>query len=135
MPTIICAGSCTRWRSPTTPIAPARPRPARPPHGAPRRRQYVQGRPRNELARQAVAALDSNAGEDRAFEIIAALGTLMWTVDRAALVFCVDQVEDVRFFSDAEERFQRAVRDIIQIANRLNNAIIIISCLEDLYGH
>ena len=97
-------------------------------------RQYLQGRPLNELARQAVAALDSNAGEDRAFEIIAALGTLMWTVDRAALVFCVDQVEDLRFFSDAEERFQRAVRDIIQIANRLTNAILIISCLEDFYG-
>ena len=58
----------------------------------------------------------------------------MWTVDRAALVFCVDQVEDLRFFNDAEERFQRAVRDLIQIANRLTNAILIISCLEDFYG-
>ena len=58
----------------------------------------------------------------------------MWTVDRAALVFCVDQVEDLRFFDDAEERFQRAVRDLIQIANRLTNAILIISCLEDFYG-
>ena len=62
-------------------------------------RQYLQGRPLTDLARQAVAALDSNEGEDRAFEIIAALGTLMWTVDRAALVFCVDQVEDLRFFT------------------------------------
>jgi hypothetical protein len=58
----------------------------------------------------------------------------MWTVDRAALVFCIDQVEDLRFFDNAEERFQRAVRDLIQIANRLTNAIIIISCLEDFYG-
>ena len=97
-------------------------------------RQYLHGRPLTELAHQAVAALDSNKGEDRAFEIIAALGTLMWTVDRAALVFCVDQVEDLRFFNDAEERFQRAVRDLIQIANRLTNAILIISCLEDFYG-
>ena len=32
---------------------------------------------------------------------------LMWTVDRAALVFCIDQVEDLRFFADAQERFQR----------------------------
>ncbi len=97
-------------------------------------RQYLHGRPLTELARQAVAALDPNTGEDRAFEIIAALGGLMWTVDRAALVFCVDQVEDLRFFNDAEERFQRAVRDLIQIANRLTNAILIISCLEDFYG-
>ena len=97
-------------------------------------RQYLHGRPLTELAHQAVGALDPNAGEDRAFEIITALGTLMWTVDRAALVFCVDQVEDLRFFNDAEERFQRAVRDLIQIANRLPNAILIISCLEDFYG-
>jgi DNA helicase HerA-like ATPase len=97
-------------------------------------RHYLYGRPLTELAQQAVAALDPNEGEDRAFEIIAALGSLMWTVDRAALVFCVDQVEDLRFFNDAEERFQRAVRDLIQIANRLPNAILIISCLEDFYG-
>lgn len=97
-------------------------------------RQYLHGRPLTDLAHQAVAALDPNSGEDRAFEIIAALGALMWTVDKAALVFCVDQVEDLRFFSDAEERFQRAVRDLIQIANRVPNAILIISCLEDFYG-
>jgi DNA helicase HerA-like ATPase len=97
-------------------------------------RQYLHGRELTELAHQAVAALDPNVGEDRAFEIITALGTLMWTVDRAALVFCIDQVEDLRFFADAEERFQRAVRDLIQIANRLPNAILIISCLEDFYG-
>jgi len=97
-------------------------------------RQYLFGRQLTQLAHQAVAALDPNTGEDRAFEIIAALGTLMWTVERAALVFSIDQVEDLRFFDDAEERFQKAARDLIQIANRLPNAIIIISCLEDFYG-
>ncbi|MGE3228478.1 MAG: helicase HerA-like domain-containing protein [Hyphomicrobium sp.] len=97
-------------------------------------RQYLFGRQLTQLAHQAVAALDPNTGEDRAFEIITALGTLMWTVERAALVFSIDQVEDLRFFDDAEERFQKAARDLIQIANRLPNAIIIISCLEDFYG-
>ncbi len=97
-------------------------------------RQYLHGRQLTPLAHQAVAALDPNTGEDRAFEIITALGKLMWTVDRSALVFCIDQVEDLRFFDDPEERFQKAVRDLIQIANRLTNAIVIISCLEDFYG-
>jgi energy-coupling factor transporter ATP-binding protein EcfA2 len=97
-------------------------------------RQYLFARQLTPLAREAVAALDPNTGEDRAFEIITALGMLMWTVDRAALVFSIDQVEDLRFFDDAEERFQKAARDLIQIANRLPNAIIIISCLEDFYG-
>ena len=68
------------------------------------------------------------------FEIITALGQLIWTVDRASLVFCIDQVEDLRFFDDAEERFQRAVRDLIQITNRITSSIVIVSVLEDFYG-
>ncbi len=97
-------------------------------------RQYLHGRQLTPLAHQAVGALDPNTGEDRSFEIITALGQLMWTVDRAALVFCIDQVEDLRFFDDAEERFQRAVRDLIQITNRVTTSIVIISVLEDFYG-
>lgn len=97
-------------------------------------RQYLHGRQLSPIAHEAVCALDPNTGEDRAFEIIAALGALVWSVERAALVFCIDQVEDLRFFDNAEERFQRAVRDLIQIANRLSNAIIVISCLEDFYS-
>ena len=97
-------------------------------------RQYLYGRQLTELAQTAVAALDPNTGEGRAFEIIEALGRLMWTVDRAALVFCIDQVEDLRFFENAEERFQKAVRDLIQVANRVPTSIVLISCLADFYG-
>ncbi|HXF53340.1 MAG TPA: helicase HerA-like domain-containing protein [Hyphomicrobiaceae bacterium] len=97
-------------------------------------RHYLQGRPLNELSKEAVAALDASSGDGRSFEIIESLGKLMWSVDRAALVFCIDQVEDLRFFEDAEERFQRAVRDLIQIANRVPTSIMLISCLEDFYG-
>jgi len=97
-------------------------------------RQYLQGRALNDLSLASVAALDPNNGDGRSFEIIEALGKLMWSVDRASLVFCIDQVEDLRFFDDAEERFQRAVRDLIQVANRVPSAIVLISCLEDFYG-
>ena len=83
---------------------------------------------------EAVAALDPNTGEGRAFEIIESLGRLMWTVDRAALVFCIDQVEDLRFFDDPEERFQKAVRDLIQIANRVPTSIVSSRASEDFYG-
>jgi Helicase HerA, central domain/AAA ATPase domain len=96
-------------------------------------RQYLQGKPLNDLAGKAVLALDQNAGEGRAFEIIESLGKLMWSVDRAALVFVIDQVEDLRFFDDYPERFQKAVRDLIQIANRLPTSIVMISVLGDFY--
>src|SRR5215468_2160477 len=97
-------------------------------------RQYLYGRQLADLAGTAVAALDPNTGEGRAFEIIESLGRLMWTVDRAALVFCIDQVEDLRFFEDYQERFQKAVRDLIQLANRVPTSIVIVSCLGDFYG-
>ena len=98
-------------------------------------RQYLYGRPLNDLSQAAVQALDANAGEDRAFEIIESLGRLMWTVDRASLVFCIDQVEDLRSLGDEEKRFEKAVRDLIQITNRVPTSIAIISSLEEFYSH
>ena len=97
-------------------------------------RQYLYGRPLTELARESVAAIDPNTGEDRTFEIITALGRLMWIVDKAALVFAIDQVEDLTKFDDPEVRFQRAIGDLMQIANRVPTSILLISCLEDFYG-
>jgi AAA ATPase domain/Helicase HerA, central domain len=97
-------------------------------------RQYLQGHRLNELSQEAVAALDPNTGDGRAFEIIESLGRLMWSVDRAALVFTIDQVEDLRFFDDYTERFQKAARDLIQIANRVPTSIVIVSCLAEFYG-
>src|SRR5262245_63135978 len=54
--------------------------------------------------------------------------------DRAGLVFAIDQVEDLRFFDDYQERFQKAARDLIQIANRVPSSIVLISCLAEFYG-
>jgi hypothetical protein len=97
-------------------------------------RQYLYGQKLGELSHEAVAALDPHAGEGRAFDIIESIGRLVWAVDRGALVFAIDQVEDLRFFEDYEERFQKAVRDLIQIANRVPTSIVLISCLADFYG-
>ena len=97
-------------------------------------RQYLYGQKLGDLSQEAVAALDPNTGEGRAFDIIESLGRLMWSVDRAALVVSIDQVEDLRFFEDYPERFQRAVRDLIQIANRLPTSIVLISCLAEFYS-
>ena len=98
-------------------------------------RQYLYGRQLNDLSSRSVSALDPNVGEDRPFEIMESLGRLMHAIDGAALVFCIDQVEDLRFFDDATERFQKACRDLIQLANRIPTSIVLISCLGDFYEH
>src|SRR5262249_20181052 len=97
-------------------------------------RQYLYGQKLGELSHEAVAALDPNTSEGRAFDIIESIGRMMWAVDRAALVFAIDQVEDLRFFDDYQERFQKAARDLIQIANRVPTSIVLISCLAEFYG-
>ncbi len=97
-------------------------------------RQYLFGRQLNALSLQSVRALDPNSGDGRAFEIIEALGKIIWTVENAALVFCIDQVEDLRNFDDPEDRFTKAVGNLMQIANRVPSAIVIISVLEEFYG-
>ncbi|MGD9806076.1 MAG: DUF87 domain-containing protein [Hyphomicrobiaceae bacterium] len=97
-------------------------------------RQYLQGRPLADNSRQAVGALDPFNGDGRAFDIIKSIGKLAWTVDNAALVYCIDQVEDLRFFDDPVERFQRAIKDLIQLANLVPNSIVLISCLGDFYN-
>jgi hypothetical protein len=97
-------------------------------------RQYLFGRELNELSHRSVRALDPNSGDGRAFDIIEALGKIIWTVEKAALVFCIDQVEDLRNFEDPEDRFTKAVGNLMQIANRVPSSIIIISVLEAFYG-
>ncbi len=97
-------------------------------------RQYLQARPLNELSQKTVQALDPNSGDGRAFEIIEGLGRLMWLVDGSTLVFCIDQVEDLRNFDDSEERFTKAVGNLMQMANLVPSSIIIISVLEEFYG-
>ncbi|MGI9520300.1 MAG: helicase HerA-like domain-containing protein [Hyphomicrobiaceae bacterium] len=96
-------------------------------------RQYLFGRELNALSMESIQALDPNSGDGRAFEIIEAIGMLISVVEKASLVFCIDQVEDLRNFDDPEERFTKAVGNLMQIANRVPSSIIIISVLEEFY--
>ncbi len=95
-------------------------------------RQYLYGREITGFSQQAVGALDPQSNRDP-FEIMGCLGTLMRLVDGAAMVFCIDQVEDLRSFADAESRFNNAISALIQIANSVPTSIIIVSCLDDFY--
>ena len=95
-------------------------------------RQYLYGREISGFSHQAVGALDPQRNRDP-FETIGCLGMIMRIVDGAALVFCIDQVEDLRSFADAESRFNNAISALIQIANTVPTSIIMVSCLDDFY--
>ena len=96
-------------------------------------RQFLYGSALTSRSQQLVPALEFKTSQDRAFELIESIGRITYATEGSPLVFCIDQVEDLRFFDDPEERFQKAIRDLIQIANRVSSSIIIISCLDDFY--
>ncbi len=96
-------------------------------------RQFLYGTELTKRSQQMVPALESKTSQDRAFELIESIGKITYATEGSPLVFCIDQVEDLRFFDEPEERFQKAIRDLIQIANRVPSSIILISCLDDFY--
>ncbi|GJL99950.1 MAG: hypothetical protein DHS20C07_16300 [Methyloligella sp.] len=96
-------------------------------------RQFLYGTALTKRSHQMVPALEIKTSQDRAFELIESIGKITYATEGSPLVFCIDQVEDLRFFDDPEERFQKAIRDLIQIANRVSSSIVLISCLDDFY--
>ncbi|MEQ9411189.1 MAG: DUF87 domain-containing protein [Fuerstiella sp.] len=97
------------------------------------------------LRAESLSAFDQNYlagitpldGEEDPLAMILGLGNLIWKLHRAALVICVDQIEDMLFDrseeAEAEARFSRALTTLKQIAEQLPSAIVIVSCLEDFY--
>jgi hypothetical protein len=65
------------------------------------------------------------------------LGRLMHAVHGAALVLLVDQIEQVidldRNTADRGEQFRFAVNTLVDVADGLPNAVVVVGCLEDLY--
>ncbi|MHB1558245.1 MAG: hypothetical protein ACYC61_12355 [Isosphaeraceae bacterium] len=65
--------------------------------------------------------------------VIQRLGELMWAVDRAPLVLCVDQLEDMFDLDDAPARFRRVLATLCDITSRVPTAVVVISCLENFF--
>jgi energy-coupling factor transporter ATP-binding protein EcfA2 len=70
---------------------------------------------------------------DAPHRIIERLGLLIWAVERAPLVLCVDQLEDVFDLDEAAIKFRRAMATLCDIVSRLPSAIVVIACLDNFY--
>ena len=71
--------------------------------------------------------------EDAPPWIIQRLGQLMWAVERAPLILCVDQLEDVFDLDEAAIKFRRAMATLCDIVSRIPSAIVVIACLDNFY--
>lgn len=65
--------------------------------------------------------------------VIQRLGRVIWAVERAPLILCVDQLEDVFDLDQVAIKFRRAMATLCDLVSRLPSAIVVISCLNDFY--
>src|SRR4051812_26929879 len=65
--------------------------------------------------------------------IIQRLGELTAALESAPLILAVDQLEDIYNLDDAAGRFRRAMATLCDLASRIPNAVVVVSCLEDFY--
>ena len=76
--------------------------------------------------------------EEKPLRTIIGLGRLMAAVHQAALVLCVDQLEEMVQQSAAEQKpgelFRRAVDALLAVAEEVPTAVIVVACLEDYYA-
>ena len=70
---------------------------------------------------------------DGAQAMIERLGQLMWKLQGAALILCVDQLEDVAIQDGAAKLFPRAITGLIQVSEQVPSAMIVISLSGRLY--
>ena len=75
--------------------------------------------------------------EEMPLRTIVGLGRLMAAVHQAALVLCVDQLEEMIRQSAAEEKpgelFRRAVEVLRAVIEEVPTAVVVVACLEDFY--
>ena len=87
--------------------------------------------------RKMLGGLVPRPGDEMPLKTIVGLGRVMAAVQSAALVLLVDQIEEVIELArrDAEpgELFRTAVNTLVDIADTLPTAVVVVGCLAELY--
>lgn len=95
--------------------------------------KYLRGEELNPYDREQLGGIASRASGDGAQRTIEELGRLMWQASGRTLVLLVDQLEDLVNLDDQHERFRRIVDVLRHVADHVPSAVIVLSCLDDLY--
>jgi hypothetical protein len=84
-----------------------------------------------------LGGIESRPGSEMPLRTIVALGRVMWAVHSAALVLLVDQIEEVVELARRDETagsvLRVAINTLVDVADALPNAVVVIACLEDLF--
>jgi hypothetical protein len=83
--------------------------------------------------REALGGLVSRHGEDDPAWVLEQLGRIVYVATGAALVVCVDQLEDIFNFDEGPDRFRSAIGTLRALIDNVPNSVVVISCLEEYY--
>jgi hypothetical protein len=88
--------------------------------------------------REVLGDLVPRPQEEKPLRTIVGLGRLMAAVHQAALVLCVDQLEEMVRQSAAEEHpgelFRRAIDALVAVTEEVPTTVVVVACLEDYYN-
>jgi hypothetical protein len=93
--------------------------------------KYLRGEPLSRFESELLGELAPRS--DTALQLMAAIGNLIACVDGGALVVLLDQLEDIYHQQAAKEQFVRLMDIVRQVADLIPNALVVVSCLTDLY--
>ena len=95
--------------------------------------KWLRGEDLNAYDRSFLGDLQPRPQPEKAVAQIVELGRLMAAAQQAALVLCVDQLEDVFNQSESDERFRLIADVLVTFAESLPTGVVILSCLSDYY--
>jgi Predicted ATPase len=88
----------------------------------------------NAYDRQLLGDIAPLTDEGAPQRMIEELGRLMWQSSARAMVLLIDQLEDIFNLDEARERFARVVDVLRHVVENVPSAVVVISCLDDLYS-
>jgi energy-coupling factor transporter ATP-binding protein EcfA2 len=94
--------------------------------------KYLRCQELNDYDRDLLGGIAARGGGDAPLRTIVELGQLAATTGNA-LVFLVDQLEDIVNLGEDKERFPRSVDVLRAITDGVPSAVVVISCLDDMY--
>ncbi len=84
--------------------------------------------------REALGGMVPRASEEDPIHIVSQLGKLMALVEGAALVICIDQLDDMIRDTAPIKQFPEAVDTLVSLVDEVPTAVIVVACIEDYFA-
>jgi len=95
--------------------------------------KYLRCHDLNDWDRRKLGGIAPRTADGDALRTVIELGRLVAAAMGGSLVLLVDQLEDIFHMEEIKERFPRAIDVLRNVVDAVPQAIVVISCLDDMY--